>query len=35
MQKGSEHLDEVVLKVINKEAASVDYANLRTLQCNF
>jgi hypothetical protein len=35
MKKGSEQLDEIVLKVINKEGNTVDYANLRTLQCNF
>jgi len=31
MMKGSEHLDEIVLKVLNKEATSVDYASLKTL----
>ena len=35
MKKGSEQLDEIVLKVINKEGNTVDYANLRTFQCNF
>jgi hypothetical protein len=35
MKKGSEQLDEIVLKVLNNDSTDVDYANLRTLQCNF